>query len=157
MAVATKIQDPTEPLRDAFTGILRDVIAVYRGEDPDAAPSSEVKQSVWYKSVPENVDVGFPRSIYQIDNDRSQQLSNKEHAGVLSTITSAFWSRSPDVTSELGAIALPRLTDRTTDYNVSGWRVVWPDLLTQFDQDLSDEAPPLFGRVIRTEYQLAKS
>lgn len=144
----SKAQDPTKPMMAAVNGRLETTVSTVTSVSTPA-------DHVWFKSIPQNANVGFPRALFRIETGPSSLLHNKDTQGIEATVDVIFWSRDRMEVVELNTDAQERLTDRTNRLSPTGWTVIDEELTTSFERDEErEDQPNVFGRVLRVSYHL---
>jgi hypothetical protein len=114
---------------------------------------SDADERVWAKSA--RSDTSYPYAVYNVREQPSILMGNKDDDPVRGIVTINVYGQDDVTTDELGGAIQETLVDESNKPTVTGFRVVWHDLL--FNEPLDDVRPDaqnIYGRVMEIEYHL---
>lgn len=139
-----QILSATDALED---GVGDQIAAAFTasGEDGDA--------QVWH-AAPRS-DTPYPYAVYSGREQPSLLMGNKDDDPVRGVVNVRIHGRDDITVRALGGAVQEALCDNANPPTVTGWRVVWHNLLFHEPlDDIREDAPNIYGRVIEVEYQL---
>ena len=147
MGVSTRTDDPTLALRAAAGDACEDVV---RGEGIEKASTR-----VWYKQLPGQRSDIDPYVILNVRQTKSTLAGTKDTEPVNVILTVQCHGTDELEVFRLKKALLQDLTDRTDPLPLTGWQIIWHDLISSNPLDVTDDGEPtLFGHVLELVYHI---
>lgn len=114
---------------------------------------ADADDRVWQTNPPERID--YPWVVYDVREGPSVFMSNKDSEDVRGVATIRVHGLDSTQTKEIGGNIQADLIDRDNVPSVDGFRVVWHELINHLPlDDIREDAPNIYGRVIEIEFHL---
>jgi hypothetical protein len=150
MATNQKVFDPTYDLNQKAGDELETAFANQGVSSPETR--------IWQGAVPQDYDIGFPRTIFNTTLQRAPEFSNKESRSVRVDVEPRIYDTDQKRLLELKVRVVERLTDRQHFPVPAGWNLIWQDLQNDIPQhDRSANNPDIYGRVVTVSYYMNRS
>lgn len=110
-------------------------------------------KQVW-KSAPRK-DTPYPYAIYEVRETPSEFMGNKDDDPVRAVVEAQVWGKDDATVDTLGAGVQEKLCDASNPPSLSGFHLVWHDLVFHEPvKKIREDADNIYGRVLEVEYQL---
>lgn len=97
----------------------------------------------------------YPFAVFNVRETPSLLMGNKDDDPVTGTVTIRVHGKDDVTVNQIGGAIQESLVQKSNKPSVSGWRVVWHDLLFHEPlNDIREDAPNIYGRVLEIQYEL---